>query len=69
MKMESVKSSTIKAIGYDADAKMLRVMFHSGGAYDYKNVPEHVYLNLLQAPSVGKVFHSDVRGQYDHVKA
>jgi len=68
MKMHHVQSSTIRSVGYDKDRSQLHVHFKSGGEYVYHDVPEHVYLGLLQAPSVGKAFVSDVKGQFQHTK-
>lgn len=63
----AVQSSTIASIGYDPESRTLEVAFHHGSVYAYSGVPEHVYLGLRSAASVGKYFHSNVRNAgYDY---
>lgn len=66
--MTPVKSSNIKAIGYDAKSHTLTVQFNSG-TYDYHGVPADVHSALMKAESVGSHFHEHVRGGgYKHTK-
>jgi hypothetical protein len=51
-----VRSSNISSIGYDAQAKVLEMAFHSGTEYRYFGVPEHLYYGLMNASSHGKYF-------------
>jgi hypothetical protein len=67
MEMMAVSSSTIARVGYDAASQTLRIEFHSGSAYEYFDVPEQVFANLINPPegtSTGKYFSSDVKGQF-----
>lgn len=61
-------SSTIDAVGYDQDRQALTIRFHSGGTYEFANVPETVHDELLAAPSVGRHFHARIRGCYPAIK-
>lgn len=61
MKMESVKSSNIKAIGYDKGSKVLRIEFNSGYTYDYYPVRKEVYDKLLASESKGKFFSENIK--------
>jgi hypothetical protein len=54
--MHPVVSSNLRAVGYDPVSQTLRIEFHNG-TYEYYNVPEHVYRNLMSAPSKGR-FHA-----------
>jgi len=66
--MIPVDSSLIKQIGYDGET--LRVQFNDkktgagGKFYDYRDVPENIYDDLLSAESVGKFFHANIKGKY-----
>jgi hypothetical protein len=56
MKMVSVESSHINAIGYDEETKTMRVEY-SYATYDYKDVPKEVYEQIMNADSKGKAMH------------
>lgn len=53
MKLTPVKSSNIKAIGYDPAASELHVEFKSGDVYAYSGVDQKSYQELMAAPSIG----------------
>ena len=63
--MTSVKSSQIKAIGYDAPSMTLEVHFNSGARYRYHGVPADIHEGLLKAPSVGKYFGLHIKSNQD----
>ena len=61
------KSSNIRAIGYDPDAKKMRIAFKGKDketVYEYSDVGEHVHKEMLQAESAGSYFAKKIRGQY-----
>jgi len=60
MKMTSVKSSNIKAVGYDEETKVMRIDFKAGGTYDYTAVPKIEYLALMKSESKGKFFFKHI---------
>lgn len=62
MNMNPVISSNIAAVGYDGST--LRILFHSGGLYDYYNVPASVYENLMHATSKGHYHACNIKGVY-----
>jgi hypothetical protein len=62
MTLTRVKSSAIRAIGYDG--YMLTVEFHSGRVYDHPGVPHSVYLGLMRASSKGRFYNQNIRGRY-----
>lgn len=51
--MTPVVSSNLSAIGYDAQTKILRVRFKSGGLYEYQNVSPELHSALMRAESKG----------------
>lgn len=57
-----VNSSNIKSIGYDSGS--LEVEFHSGGIYQYRNVPEPIYNAFMRASSKGSFFDQNIKDKY-----
>jgi uncharacterized radical SAM superfamily protein len=53
MKLTPVKSSMLRAVGYDRKTREMEVVFHSGGSYRYQNVPLSKYSDMLNAESIG----------------
>ena len=64
MNRQSVQSSNLRSVGYDSVTKILEIEFHSGGIYQYSNVPPNVYSDLINAPSKGKYFASYIKDKY-----
>lgn len=62
----SVNSSNLNAVSYDSISSTLYVKFNSGGTYEYYNVPENVYQNLLSASSLGGFLASNIKGIYQY---
>jgi len=62
MTMTLVNSSAIRAVGYDGHT--LTVEFHTGRIYDHPNVPYSVYLEFMNAPSLGAYYNQHIRGRY-----
>jgi hypothetical protein len=60
-----VNSSNIITIGYNADSKILEVEFRTGKVYQYEDVPEDIYQELMAASSKGQFFHDNVMNQYN----
>lgn len=61
---QSVSSSNIRSIGYDSKFQTLEIEFHSGGIYQYFNVPESIYNALMAASSHGSYFHRHIKNRY-----
>lgn len=53
MQRQHVSSSNIHSIGYDGTTWTLEVQFLDSSIYQYSNVPNHVYIGLMNAPSHG----------------
>ena len=64
MDRQSVKSSNISSIGYDAKSQTLEVEFRSGGIYQYFKVPVSIYNGLMKAPSHGSYFQQHIKDNY-----
>ncbi len=61
MEMTPVESSNIAAVGYNEEDKELHIEFNSGKTYAYQDVPEDIAKGLVEAESVGKYFHANIR--------
>ena len=59
MKMVSVESSHIKAIGYDEETKTMRVEYNQA-SYEYSNVPKTIYEQIMSADSKGRALREAV---------
>jgi hypothetical protein len=57
----NVASSNISSIGYDADTQTLEIEFLSGRIYEYYNVPNDTYDELMNASSIGSYFSKNIR--------
>ena len=63
-----VQSSNVAEVGYDPGSMILEVLFHSGSVYQYFDVPEGLFREILQADSVGRFFNQQIRDSYRYVK-
>lgn len=61
-------SSTILMVSYDNLLNTLDVEFRSGSVYQYVGVPRSVYVELMEAESVGKFFHANIKKKFDFLK-
>ena len=68
MKRQTVDSSNLASVGYDAKKKILEVEFNHGGVYQYFDVPKKVYNELMDANSHGRYFVNNIRDCYDYGK-
>lgn len=72
MQRRPVSSSNVASIGWEPDDSQegesvgtLEVEFRSGHVYQYEQVPEAEYENLLGASSVGRYLNQNIVGTYD----
>jgi Helicase HerA, central domain/KTSC domain len=63
-----VVSSNVASAGYDAASSVLEVEFSNGHVYQYFDVPQIVYEQLIQAPSVGQYFNVNIKGVYRYAR-
>jgi hypothetical protein len=68
MTLQPVNSSNLAAVGYDAESQTLTVEFRKSGTYEFYDVPESVYQELMSAGSLGEFFSHSIRGRYRYVK-
>lgn len=61
MKRQSVESSNLASVGYDAANEILEIAFNHGGVYQYFDVPENIYEELMNASSHGQYFDRNIK--------
>ena len=61
-----VSSSNLRSVGYDEESRTLEIAFHSGGVYEYYDVPPETFWELSQADSRGRYFHEHIRDVFDY---
>lgn len=66
MERYSVASSNISSFGYDAGTETLEVEFLSGAIYQYYNVPQNMYDQLMQAGSKGRFLNTYIKNAYPY---
>jgi hypothetical protein len=66
MRVVTVESATLSAVGYDENLKRLQLEFCSRALYLYFGVPGAVFEALLDAPSKGRYFNGTIRGRYPY---
>lgn len=61
MKRSPVNSSNVLSVGYDTTTSTMEVEFRNGDIYQYYEVAERIYQNLINAASVGKYLDQNVK--------
>jgi hypothetical protein len=59
-----VSSSNLVSVGYDPSSETLEVEFKTSSVYQYYNLPQFMYEQLMQAPSVGTFFNANIKNAY-----
>ncbi|MGJ4952483.1 KTSC domain-containing protein [Bradyrhizobium sp. HKCCYLS20291] len=63
MERATVTSTNLVSVGYDPASETLEVEFKAG-VYQYYNVPQFMYDQLMQAPSIGTFFNANIKNAY-----
>ncbi|MBU3036477.1 KTSC domain-containing protein [Tritonibacter mobilis] len=66
MERYSVASSNIASIGYDPGTETLEVEFLNSSIYQYFNVPENMYEQLMAEPSKGRFLNTYIKNAYPY---
>lgn len=64
MDRTQIISSMIRSVGYDPLRAVLEIEFTSGKIYEYENISEQVYRELLSAVSKGRYFDTNINRKY-----
>ena len=68
MERREVNSSGINSIGYDEETQILEIEFRIG-VYQYENVPEYVYIEMMNSDSIGEFFNEEIKHEYSCSRA
>lgn len=58
-------SSNIEKVQYEDLTRDMKIFFKQGGAYNYKEVPLHIFEAFRTEPSAGKYFHREIRNKFE----
>jgi len=67
-RFKPVRSSMLRKVRYDPKNRFLDVVFRTGEAYRYKDVPSDEYDKLMKAESHGKYMQIHVIDHYEVVR-
>ena len=68
MNRTPLSSSTIVSVGYEVASATLEVEFTDGHVYQYFDVPQSVYAELVSAPSAGAYLNANIKGIYRYAR-
>jgi hypothetical protein len=68
MERSPVSSSNIKSIGYERTLMILEVEFKNGHIYQYMNVPNNIFQEIMNASSCGTYLHQNVMNRFGFEK-
>jgi hypothetical protein len=63
-----VVSSVLVSVGYDHDSLVLETELTSGKIYQYLEVPESLFLELMSADSLGTYYNKHIRNNYRYIE-
>ncbi len=61
MKRKSIESSNLESVGYDEKKQILEIEFNHGGVYQYFDVPQDIFDELMDAGSHGSYFYHNIK--------
>jgi len=67
--VETPDSSSIARFCYDERSRVLIVEFKHGRVYNYYDVPQGVFEQMIIARSKGRFFLENIREEYDYTQA
>lgn len=66
MQRDYVSSSSIVSVGYDPATETLEIEFNSGAVYQYYNVIQSIYEELMGSPSKGKFLAYQIKNFFPY---
>ncbi|HLP60968.1 MAG TPA: KTSC domain-containing protein [Candidatus Deferrimicrobium sp.] len=64
----AVSSSNVESVGYDLNTQTLEVEFKNGNIYQYFDVPEAVYNQMVYADSAGEFLINNIKGVFRYAR-
>ena len=68
MERESVKSSMISSVGYQAATKILEIEFNSGAVWQYCDFPKSLWNKFKKCDSYGRFFRDYIQDSFEEAK-
>lgn len=63
-----VTSSNVLSLGYDPVGQVLEIEFKDGSVYQYANVPQFIYDQLIASSSIGSFIHNNIKAKYSFIR-
>jgi hypothetical protein len=67
IELNSLDSSFISQIVYDADALILSIVLRNKAVYNYAKVPLEVFIEFSSSNSFGSFYNSQIKNKYKHL--
>jgi hypothetical protein len=64
MEMRRITSGRLRAIGYDAGARTLRVQFDDGSTLEYSGVSQEIWRRLSTSTSAWSVYRDSIEEEF-----
>ncbi|EME1463688.1 MULTISPECIES: KTSC domain-containing protein [Serratia] len=64
MDRQPVVSSNIRSVGYDVNDSILEIEFNNGAIYQYFDIPENIYFDLISSDSIGGYLARHIKGNF-----
>jgi hypothetical protein len=69
MKWHDVASSSLSRVAYEPSSMVMSVEFHNGTVYEYFDIPQTLFEQLVAAGSAGQFLVQNVKGTYRYARA
>ena len=66
MDRQAVASTNVASVGYDEGSQTLEVEFISGVVYQYYNVSQEIFDQMMNAPSKGAFLNQNIKNAYPY---
>jgi len=63
-----VQSSNIDTVDYSESENVLTISFLNGSVYKFFEVPQSIFNELINAPSVGGFFNKNIKNIFNYKK-
>ena len=67
IKLTNIDSKLITEVEYNQEKEMMIVEYLGYSSYEYKDVPESIFFELMNSESKGK-FMNSIKGDYEFIK-
>lgn len=68
MNRAPVESTNVASVGYDPSTMTLEVEFRNGSLYEYFDVPEREFQQLVSASSIGTYLNQNIKPFYRYAR-